>query len=42
MWLRKDPKQALTAVEALALRVIGDRLEHGEPSRQMTVRSPDK
>jgi hypothetical protein len=23
-------KQALTAVEALALRVIADRLEHGE------------
>ena len=26
----KTRKQALTAVEALALRVIADRLEHGE------------
>jgi predicted RNase H-like HicB family nuclease len=34
----KTRKQALTAVEALALRVIADRLEHGEAvPGEMTV-----
>ena len=31
MVYRKTRKQALAAVGALALRVIDDRLEHGEP-----------
>ena len=34
----KTRKQALTAAEALALRVIADRLEHGEAAPgEMTV-----
>jgi predicted RNase H-like HicB family nuclease len=34
----KTRKQALTAVEALALRVIADRLDHGEAvPGEMTV-----